>query len=242
MSCYIVMAMAGTLLPAAAQTHGSPGGVPNASQPSATIKPDDSADPEQSETEKFGVAPVGPSSGTKRSDTATTATDPVAQGQALSDQLEMACKVTQALQVAEGPAIVNGDQISTSSFEVACASGMGYFLVSQAPEKPYGFSCFVAEATRAADAAQGKPGDVVCTLVPTVEVMASNVLTRAGTGCMARDVKPLGHSVLTHTEYTQVDCDGGKGYVLGTAMPGWAGQNSIVSCAESAKRGIACKI
>jgi hypothetical protein len=230
------------LFPVAAQTHAPSGGVPNASQPSATIKPDESTNPEQSETEKFGVPPVGPSGDKRPSDGSKTAPHPIPEAQALSDQLQMACKVTRALQVAEGPAVVNGNKVSTKSFEIACASGMGYFLVSQAPEKPYGFSCFVAEATRAADAAQGRPSDVVCTLVPTVNDMASNVLTRAGTACRVHDVIPLGHSVRTHTEYTQVDCDGGKGYVLGTEMPGWVGQISIASCADSAKHGIACKM
>src|SRR5215831_93946 len=49
---------------------------------------------------------------------------------------------------------VGGDK-EVKLYEVACRSGVGYFVLSQPRKKPLAISCFAAEAARAAAIAQG---------------------------------------------------------------------------------------
>src|SRR5262249_52089006 len=46
----------------------------------------------------------------------------------------------------------------------------------------------------------------------------------------------------TTTEYTEVACADGKGFLLGTALPGAEGSTRVVSCAEAAGQGKPCAL
>src|SRR5512138_771111 len=70
---------------------------------------------------------------------------------ALAKSIQLPCEVSDASQLNEGTATVNGKSVHVRTFETACSNGMGYFLVEQPPEPSTGFSCFSAEHTRQAD-------------------------------------------------------------------------------------------
>ncbi len=163
---------------------------------------------------------------------------------ALVKSLQFTCEVQDAILAAEGPVTASGKKVDTKTFEVACASGLGFFLVSQDPEKPYGFSCFAADATRAADAAAGKPAPAVCHLPANADVkaMASTVLSRAGTNCPARDLRWVGQSSAANTEFVEVACTDGAGYIVSFANPGSAAPVRAVTCHDSALKGLPCKL
>ena len=122
--------------------------------------------------------------------------------------MPLSCDVTEAILAAEGPATVDGKTVDTKTYEAACANGMGYFLISQDPGKPYGFSCFAADATRAADVAAGRAAR---RLVPTAsqrryESDGGGRAEPTGTNCAVRDNRWIGTSSKTNTEYNEVAC------------------------------------
>jgi len=168
----------------------------------------------------------------------------LANATALAKSLPLSCEVTEAVLAAEGPVTVNGKSVDTKTYEVTCGNGMGYFLVTQPPEKPFGFSCFAAEATRAADVAQGRPPGAVCKLTANADIktMATTVLSRAGTNCPVTDFRWLGTSSATNTEFTEVACSDNTGYILKSAMPGSTQPPRAINCHDAAIQGLPCKL
>ena len=161
---------------------------------------------------------------------------------ALVVELKLACDVDEAVPAAHGPATVNGRAVETSTYEVACSNGLGYFLVSQAPEAPYGISCFTAEATRQADAKAGRGDSAVCRMPQNADLntTASLVLSRSGVACTVNGHKLIGQNSKVHIEFMEVTCVNGPGYILVTALPGSIAPPGAMSCAQAAAKGLPC--
>ena len=157
----------------------------------------------------------------------------------LLQSANLSCTPIDARGAAEGPATINGQTVQTKTYEVACSNGMGYFVTSQAPVAPSGFSCFAAEAAHASDATTP-----VCSLPANADTktMASAVLGHLGTTCQAKAVRWMGQSAKAHTEFTEVACSDGTGYVLTSATLGSSAAPAAQSCADAQKRGIMCKL
>jgi len=164
--------------------------------------------------------------------------------EALVKSMPLACEVTDALLSAQGPTTVDGKAVDTKTYEVACSNGMGYFLISQEPGTPYGFSCFAADATRAEDVTAGRPPGAVCRLPANAEMkaLATALMTEAGTSCAVRDYKWVGQSAAAKTEFDEVACTGGQGYIVTSALPGSTKPIHAVRCPDSAKQGLPCKL
>lgn len=167
-----------------------------------------------------------------------------ANATALVKSMPLSCDVTEAILAAEGPATADGKTVDTKTYEAACANGMGYFLISPEPGKPYGFSCFAADATRAADVAAGRPPGAVCQLPPSANVKTAmaTVLSRVGTNCTVRDYKWAGMSSVTNAEFNEVACTDGNGYILKTALPGSMVQPRAITCYNATMQGLPCKL
>jgi len=227
-----------TITPVAAQQ--APSAPSNA--PSAEIPMAPSSSSQGDQAQKFGAYSSQASKPTSKGKTkAPTQAEIMSNAQTLANSLQLSCNVSDAALVAEGPATVNGQATNTRTYEVACGSGMGYFLVSLDPGKPYGFSCFAADATRAADVAAGRTPSAVCKLTANADVkaMATAVLSRTGINCTVRGFRSVGVSTKTNTEYTEVVCNNGTGYMLGTPVPGTVGQLRVATCHGSA---ITCQL
>jgi len=140
---------------------------------------------------------------------------------------------------------VGGDK-DVKVYEAACRSGTGYFLVSQPPpKKAMAISCFAAEADRAAEIAQGaKPSAFSCKLTGATDVkaMAAAVVKGASLACEVSDYRWMGVSSTTGTEYSEVACTGGHGYVLEVPKAGKVTQVALVDCQEAIKSGIKCSL
>jgi hypothetical protein len=119
---------------------------------------------------------------------------------------------------------------------------MGYLLVSRGSDKPIGLSCFATDAVRASVEAQGKKDALTCALPANTDMktMAASVATHAGKTCAARGFAWLGQSSAKLMDYSEVACDGGKGFILATAMPGATVQPAAIACADAAASGIRC--
>ena len=163
---------------------------------------------------------------------------------ALVKKMPLNCEVTDAMQIAEGPAAVNGKTVNTKTYEASCTNGTGYFLVWQDGEPPYGFSCFAADATRDADVAAGKKPGTVCLLPANADrkAMGTKMLAGAGVKCTVRDYRWLGQNSTNHTEFDEFACTEGPGYIAISALPGSQIPVHVESCPKSAARGLPCKL
>lgn len=161
---------------------------------------------------------------------------------ALVKSINLPCEVSDAALFNDGTGTVNGKEVHVRTFEAACKSGIGYFLVEQAPEPVAGFSCFAAEATRAADVAAGRTPGPACSLPANtdVKVMAKNVLSGLGKTCEVTGLRSMGQQTSTQSELNEIACSGGTGYVLFSALPGSTRPLAAESCVDAYKRGIAC--
>ncbi len=134
----------------------------------------------------------------------------------------------------------SGAKITARTYEVACGQGEGFFVVVQDPDPPVGFSCFAIEGQRAAAAAKGEKFDQACVLPANhdLNAMATAVLAHAGTTCNVAKLQWYGQN--TTTEFTEVACGDGKGFLLGTALPGSDVATRVVSCTDAATQGKPC--
>ncbi len=170
-----------------------------------------------------------------------------AQSAKLIESLHLSCEVSNAQLVVAGTrkSAASGKQVETRVYEVACGSAMGYLLQAPGSEAPIAISCLSAELARAADAARGTEPSFFCKLAENKDVYAgvSSMIAAAGQpACAVRDLKAFGRSASTASEYTEVACQDGKGYLLRTPLPGSTATASVNSCADAAKQGIKCRL
>ena len=158
--------------------------------------------------------------------------------------LELNCEITEAEPVGRGTAKVSGKSARLEIYEVACSNGLGYLLVSQTGDAPYATSCFSADTTHAEEVAAGRKSDMYCQLEANKDVkgMATRLMSGATITCAIRTLRWLGASTASHTEYTEVACDDGRGYLLRTAQAGSEAKTSLMSCKEAADKGIKCRL
>lgn len=160
-----------------------------------------------------------------------------AEASALVAHQKLQCTVTDAVLVAVDAAA------HTKTFEVACADSAGYFLVqSDSPGGASGFTCFAADAARAADLEAKREPGIGCALPANagVKPMAAAILAKAGKTCAITELKWLGQS--STTDFVELACAEGTGFVLRTPLPGSAAPQRLSTCAESAASGLACRL
>ena len=162
---------------------------------------------------------------------------------AISKELSLGCYVNDIRVVSVGKEDTRQGQVNAKLYEVSCANGMGYFMVSQKPLASSAFSCFSAEGQREAAMAAGQQFADTCQLPDNANLnaMATKVLSKAGTDCKVTKLRWYGQSTVTKSEYTEVACGDGKGYFLATALPGSPMQMGVSSCADAAARGMNCE-
>lgn len=173
-----------------------------------------------------------------------TKADVLRDAAALVKSIQLPCDVSDASLLNDGTATVNGKELHVRTFETACSNGMGYFLVEQPPEPTAGFSCFAAEHTRQIDKAQGREPGPACALPPNADLKAAarTILSGLGQSCEVTAVRWIGQERGKNTELTETACSGGAGYVISSALPGGTTPVSAVSCPDSYKRGVPCKL
>jgi hypothetical protein len=163
---------------------------------------------------------------------------------AAANALQLSCNIQDAQLASENKMAVNGHNVTAFTYEIACADGMGYFVVSQTPEPPVGYSCFTIEGQRAAATAKGQKFDEACVLPENKDLrnVAANVMRNLGTTCKVSRLQWAGQDDAKHTEYTEAACDDGKGYILATAQPGSPMQGNVIPCGEAGAHGLACHL
>jgi hypothetical protein len=161
----------------------------------------------------------------------------------LISAIQLSCDPTDAMLVGRGTAKSDGRTIELKAYEVTCSNLMGYLLVSQGPQRPAAMSCFAADARHTAGAAQGENSDLYCRLAANkdVKATAASLMTMAGTQCAVSKVRWFGKNASSQTEYSEVACADGAGFLLKIPQTG-PGAVSAVSCQEAAKQGLNCHL
>ena len=166
----------------------------------------------------------------------------MADAAALVRSVNLACEVSDAALFNDGMAVSNGKEVHVRTFEAACKSGAGYFLVEQSPDPVYGFSCLAADATRSADIASGQPPSPACSLPANADVkaMAGAILKGLGSLCSVSKIRVMGEERSSHSELTEVACTGGAVFVISNPLPGSIRSVSAQSCVDAFQKGIRC--
>jgi hypothetical protein len=167
------------------------------------------------------------------------------ESEKLIAEIQLPCEITDAEPVGRGKAqMEDNKKVSVAVYEIACGNGMGYILLSREDAKPYATSCFSADKTHAADLAKGHKTDMYCQLAATkdVKATAASLLSGAGKTCAVRTVLWFGRSVMTNTEYTEVLCEDGAGYMIRSAQAGSTEPISVMTCPEAGEHGLTCHL
>jgi hypothetical protein len=170
-----------------------------------------------------------------------------AQSLPLLQALQISCEVSDAKLVIAGTSrpASGGKELETRVYEVACTGNLGYLLERVGKEMPIGISCLSAEEARAADVAKGREPGFFCKLPDNTNVYAmvtSMILAGVGAQCEVGTLQLYGRSESTHSEYSEVACKDGNGFLLRVAQPGSQAKTVVMSCAEAAKQGIKCRL
>jgi hypothetical protein len=193
-------------------------------------------------------------SGDHKNDSADTAKDTPearakarAQSATLLESLHISCDIGDAKLIVAGtrrpPS--GGKPVETRVYEVVCINAMGYLLETQGTDMPLGISCLSAEEARAADLAQGREPSFFCKLPGNADVYAFvswMILDGTGVQCAVRTMQAFGHSESTHSDYSEVSCKDGIGFLLRIARPGFEAKTVVMSCSEAARQNIKCKM
>lgn len=179
-----------------------------------------------------------------RTKAAPTKSEIVSDADSLVKSINLACDVSDAVLINDGTASINGKSVHIRTFEAACGNGLGYFLVDQSPEPVIGFTCFAADATYKADKAAGREPQPACSLPANADVKAAAaaVLSRLGQQCDVTNLRVIGRDTKVNAEVTEVACTGGKGFVIRSPLPGASQAVSVLTCPESYRSGLACKM
>ena len=160
--------------------------------------------------------------------------------------LQLSCEIGAAQLVVSGSRRIDGKETPVRVFDVACAQGLGYLLETQGAATPVAISCLTAEEARAADVAKGKEPGFFCKLPQNRDVyaaVASLIASGAGAQCTVQRLQWLGRSDSARSEYSEVACEGGKGYVLGTSLPGSQAKATVTTCDDAARQqGVRCRL
>jgi hypothetical protein len=170
-----------------------------------------------------------------------------AQTVALLESLKISCDAGDAKLIVSGTirSKSTGKEVDARVFEVACNHAMGYLLETQGKETPIAISCLSAEETRAADVAKGREPSFYCKLPGNADVHAlvsSMIAESTGAQCTVVKLQLFGRSESTHTEYSEVACSDGGGFMLRVAQPGYDAKTVVMSCREAAQQNIKCKL
>ncbi|HEY2780415.1 MAG TPA: hypothetical protein VGI90_06565 [Steroidobacteraceae bacterium] len=169
------------------------------------------------------------------------------QSVALLESLKITCDASDAKLIVAGTIKPKGGskQVDARVYEVACTHAMGYLLETQGSEPPIAISCLSAEEARAADVARAKEPSFFCKLPGNADVyglVSAMIMEQAAAQCTVGKLQLFGRSASTHTEYSEVACTDGNGFMLRMAQPGFEAKTVVMSCRDAAKQNIKCKL
>jgi len=190
---------------------------------------------------------------------APTKEEVIKRADELISAIKVSCSLSDAQLVGLSTETKNNAVYQTSSYEVACTNGMGYFLTSfdrlkKAGAKPgpaqaanvEATTCMSADAVHDTAIAKGEVSDFFCQLPDNgggdLKGMGERLLAAAGVNCTVSQFKWFGVKQESKIEVTEAACSNGTGYLLQTALPGGTATPTAMDCVEASRKGLDCKM
>ncbi|HVY34293.1 MAG TPA: hypothetical protein VG960_07705 [Caulobacteraceae bacterium] len=156
------------------------------------------------------------------------------------------CTVSDALFVGSGTAKVNGKDIDSKVYEVACKEGLGYFFISPKDSPPEMFDCLSLKSIADQAAKGGKGGGIgqTCKLPDNQDPKhgLEPLLVKANVpSCTVANAKYIGSSLSEKISIFEASCTNGHGYLITAPLAGSTHALSANDCAESALFAMKCE-
>jgi len=156
------------------------------------------------------------------------------------------CTVSDALFVGQGSAKVDGKDVDSKVYEVACKEGLGYFIISPKGSAAQIYDCLALKGVADAAAKAGKSaGGQTCKLPANLDPKTglAPLLAKANVpGCATvTDGRYLGSSAAELIAIFEARCDNGHGYLITSPKPGSKRTLTANDCSEAALFGIKCQ-
>ena len=157
----------------------------------------------------------------------------------------LGCTISDALFVGSGSANVNGKDIDSKVYEVACKEGLGYFIIAPKGTAPQVFDCLSLKSIADAAAKGGKAGiGQTCKLPDNLDPKRGlePLLAKANVpSCTVTNAKYIGSSAAEGISIFETRCANGHGYLLTSPNASSKHALSANDCAESDLFGIKCE-
>jgi hypothetical protein len=164
---------------------------------------------------------------------------------AIVQAANLSCTVNDALFVGSGTAKVNGKDVDSKVYEVACNEGLGYFIIAPKGSDVESYDCLALKSVADAAAKAGKGGGgQTCKLPANLTPIhgLEPLLAKASVpGCNISDARYIGTSTEEGISIYEAKCSNGHGYLLTDPKPGSKHALTANDCAEAALFGIKCQ-
>lgn len=156
------------------------------------------------------------------------------------------CTIADALYVGQGSTKVDGKDVDSKVYEVACKEGLGYLVISPKGSAPEYYDCLALKSVADAAAKAGKSsGGQTCKLPANLDPKQGlqPLLAKANVPACTTVTQGryLGSSATDLIAIYEARCDNGHGYLITAPKPGSKKTLSANDCAESALFGIKCE-
>jgi hypothetical protein len=164
--------------------------------------------------------------------------------------VNLSCQPVASFLVGEGKMEVGKRTMPTKIYETSCKNGVGYLLETQDSNPPQIVSCFAAAASSGTEAdtdekklMRGASG-FTCQLKANVDIKATAaaLLQSTTSSCNVSNLNWLGVSSTNRTEYTEVLCADGSGYVIEIPRINSSAAVLGTTCKDAAELGLKCRL
>lgn len=156
------------------------------------------------------------------------------------------CTISDALYVGQGSTKVDGKDVDSKVYEVACKEGLGYFIIAPKGSAPQYYDCLALKSVADAAAKAGKPSSgQTCKLPANLDPKQGlqPLLAKANVPSCATVTQGryLGSSAADLIAIYEARCDNGHGYLITAPKPGSKKTLTANDCAEAGLFGIKCE-
>ncbi len=163
---------------------------------------------------------------------------------AVLQSLGLTCDLSDAYFLGNGSSKVDGKDVKSKVYEVACKNGLGYFIVNNEGSPAQFYDCLSLKTmSDQAVAKGGKPGQA-CILPENANPALSlgSYLTSVSPPCTASAGRWVGGNNTDKINIYEARCSDGRGYVFLNPQPGSTKPFMAVSCAEAGLFGAKCAL
>jgi len=156
---------------------------------------------------------------------------------------ELSCRIKNAELVGIGEMLENGKKVPTHIYEVACIDSVGFILQPQGTQQPRMVSCFEAAIFESSGKIKSDSA-FLCKLPENgdVKVTAAALLTKQDRACAVSAIRWMGITASRQTEFTEVSCADGSGYLLQIPRINSDASVAAINCADAARQGLRCRL